>query len=159
MGDSAGGGLTMGTLLAIRDSKSLPPPAGAIVISPWVDLTHSMPSTIDSSTDKIDYLTDKSSIFPSSPEWEKFERKAIELSEKIRSNVDDKPKFWHESLECENRLHLYVSNEGIAIPYASSLLAESLGDLPPILVVIYIFYICIYTYIYFFSNVHVMKIT
>src|SRR5436305_2733152 len=95
--------------------------------------------------------------FLSSPEWENFERKAIELSEKIRLNVDDKPKFWHESLECKNRLHFYVSNEGAAIPYVSSLLAESLGDLPSILVVIYIFYIYIYIYFLFFFilNVHV----
>ena len=36
-GDSAGGGLTLATLLALRDTgKQLP--AGAVVISPWVDL-------------------------------------------------------------------------------------------------------------------------
>jgi acetyl esterase/lipase len=37
-GDSAGGGLTMATLLAVRDRK-LPRPAGGVCISPWVDLT------------------------------------------------------------------------------------------------------------------------
>src|SRR5262245_11881485 len=37
-GDSAGGGLTMATLLALRD-RGLPRPAGGICISPWVDLT------------------------------------------------------------------------------------------------------------------------
>jgi len=36
-GDSAGGGLTMATLLALRDAGS-PLPAAAIAISPWVDL-------------------------------------------------------------------------------------------------------------------------
>jgi monoterpene epsilon-lactone hydrolase len=36
-GDSAGGGLTLAALLAIRDSK-LPQPAGAVPISPWTDL-------------------------------------------------------------------------------------------------------------------------
>jgi monoterpene epsilon-lactone hydrolase len=36
-GDSAGGGLTLAALLAIRDSK-LPLPAGAVPISPWTDL-------------------------------------------------------------------------------------------------------------------------
>ena len=36
-GDSAGGGLTMATLLALRDAK-LPMPATAVCISPWVDL-------------------------------------------------------------------------------------------------------------------------
>ncbi|MBO6635161.1 alpha/beta hydrolase [Parvibaculum sp.] len=37
-GDSAGGGLTMATMLAARD-EGLPMPAAAILISPWTDLT------------------------------------------------------------------------------------------------------------------------
>lgn len=39
-GDSAGGGLAIATLLALRDSKT-PLPAGAVPISPWADLTGS----------------------------------------------------------------------------------------------------------------------
>jgi len=39
-GDSAGGGLTLATLLVIRDRK-LPMPAGAVLFSPWTDLTSS----------------------------------------------------------------------------------------------------------------------
>jgi len=42
-GDSAGGGLTMATLLALRDRR-LPRPAGGVCISPWVDLTNSAAS-------------------------------------------------------------------------------------------------------------------
>ncbi|KAJ3116570.1 hypothetical protein HDU96_009359 [Phlyctochytrium bullatum] len=45
MGDSAGGGLSMATLLWLRDH--LDPammPAGGALMSPWLDLTHSMPS-------------------------------------------------------------------------------------------------------------------
>jgi phosphinothricin tripeptide acetyl hydrolase len=37
-GDSAGGGLTVATLLALRDAR-VPLPAGGVCISPWVDLT------------------------------------------------------------------------------------------------------------------------
>jgi epsilon-lactone hydrolase len=37
-GDSAGGGLTVATLLAARD-RQLPIPAAAVCISPWADLT------------------------------------------------------------------------------------------------------------------------
>jgi acetyl esterase/lipase len=37
-GDSAGGGLTVATLLALRE-RGLPRPAGGVCISPWVDLT------------------------------------------------------------------------------------------------------------------------
>jgi epsilon-lactone hydrolase len=36
-GDSAGGGLAVATLLAIRDAK-LPMPAAAVCLSPWVDM-------------------------------------------------------------------------------------------------------------------------
>ncbi|GAP86797.1 putative lipase esterase family protein [Rosellinia necatrix] len=42
-GDSAGGGMVLSTLVTLRD-RGLPLPAGAILISPWVDLTHSFPS-------------------------------------------------------------------------------------------------------------------
>ena len=44
-GDSAGGGLTMATLLALRD-RGLPRPAGGVCISPWVDLTNSAESYV-----------------------------------------------------------------------------------------------------------------
>jgi monoterpene epsilon-lactone hydrolase len=42
-GDSAGGGLTVATLVALRDAR-LPLPAAAVSISPWTDLTCSAPS-------------------------------------------------------------------------------------------------------------------
>ena len=42
-GDSAGGGLTLALLQVLRDC-GLPMPAGAVLISPWCDLTHSFPS-------------------------------------------------------------------------------------------------------------------
>ncbi|CAJ0760779.1 21256_t:CDS:2 [Entrophospora sp. SA101] len=137
MGDSAGGGLTIATLLAIRDSKnSLPIPAGAVVWSPWVDLAHTMPSIKDPRLNETDILsTDTIHKTISPPWWEEFEQKAKELSEKIQLNVDNKPKFWHKSFERgDGRMQFYVSNEGIAIPYVSPLYAESLGGLPPILV-------------------------
>lgn len=44
-GDSAGGGLTVATLLALRD-RGLPRPAGSVCISPWVDLTNSAESYV-----------------------------------------------------------------------------------------------------------------
>ena len=42
-GDSAGGGLTVATLVSLRD-RGLPRPAGGVCISPWVDLTNSAAS-------------------------------------------------------------------------------------------------------------------
>ena len=43
MGDSAGGGLTLGTLLALRD-RGMPLPKCAVVYSPYADVTQSMDS-------------------------------------------------------------------------------------------------------------------
>ncbi|KAH8087826.1 alpha/beta-hydrolase, partial [Cristinia sonorae] len=52
-GDSAGGGLSIALLQVLRDS-GLPMPAGAFLISPWCDLTHSFPSIhMNTATDII----------------------------------------------------------------------------------------------------------
>ena len=42
-GDSAGGGMIMSMLCVLRD-QGIALPAGGILLSPWVDLTHSFPS-------------------------------------------------------------------------------------------------------------------
>lgn len=44
-GDSAGAGMALSMLVIMRD-QDIPLPAGAILISPWVDLTHSFPSIV-----------------------------------------------------------------------------------------------------------------
>ncbi|KAJ5805316.1 hypothetical protein N7474_011203 [Penicillium riverlandense] len=44
-GDSAGGGMALSMLVIMRD-QGIPLPAGAILISPWADLTHSFPSIV-----------------------------------------------------------------------------------------------------------------
>lgn len=53
-GDSAGGGLCITVLTILRD-MGLPQPAGAVLISPWVDLTHSFPSILEN-TETVRYL-------------------------------------------------------------------------------------------------------
>lgn len=58
-GDSAGGGLAMATLLAARDA-GLPMPAGAVLISPWTDLTCETP-TYDTCAD-LDPIITKAGI-------------------------------------------------------------------------------------------------
>ena len=45
-GDSAGGGLAISTLIALRE-KGIPIPAGVVCFSPWLDLTLSGKSIID----------------------------------------------------------------------------------------------------------------
>ncbi|KAF4554385.1 Alpha/beta hydrolase fold-containing protein 3 [Elsinoe fawcettii] len=53
MGDSAGAGMVLSVLVTLRD-QGVPLPAGAVLISPWVDLTHSFPSV--SGEGKLDYI-------------------------------------------------------------------------------------------------------
>ncbi|EAS36023.1 lipase/esterase [Coccidioides immitis RS] len=52
-GDSSGGGMVASMLVILRDQK-MPLPVGGILISPWLDLTHSFPSMNDIGTE--DYL-------------------------------------------------------------------------------------------------------
>jgi monoterpene epsilon-lactone hydrolase len=58
-GDSAGGGLTLATLLALRDAGK-PLPAGAFCISPWTDLTLSGASM--QSKARADWILDSDSL-------------------------------------------------------------------------------------------------
>ncbi|EFQ30247.1 hypothetical protein CGRA01v4_00356 [Colletotrichum graminicola] len=53
-GDSAGGGMVLSILCLLRD-QGIPLPAGAVLISPWVDLTHSFPSV--SGNNELDYIS------------------------------------------------------------------------------------------------------
>ncbi len=54
-GDSAGGGLSVSTLMRIRDER-LPEPAGAVCMSPWLDLSGGCPSV--RANERYDYLWD-----------------------------------------------------------------------------------------------------
>ncbi|CAG8742801.1 10929_t:CDS:2, partial [Gigaspora rosea] len=129
-GDSAGGGLALATLLFLRDA-GLPLPGGVIGM---VDLTHSMQSFWDAEIDKVDFLPKKlgfREIGPLSPVADEYIVNAKALSDKI---AQKKPTIvGHPSFTEIPRFQLYCANEALAIPYISPMLAESLGDLPPIL--------------------------
>ncbi len=58
-GDSAGGGLTLATLIAIREA-GLPQPAGAVPMSPWTDLEGTGESMI--SRAEVDLLVGKEGL-------------------------------------------------------------------------------------------------
>lgn len=68
-GDSAGGGMVLSMLVTLRD-QGAPLPAGAILISPWVDLTHSFPSL--SGDDKMDYIPAHGFLHKPSMSWRKL---------------------------------------------------------------------------------------
>ncbi|RIB07389.1 Alpha/Beta hydrolase protein [Gigaspora rosea] len=126
-GESAGGGLALATLLFLRD-LGLPLPGGAILL---VDLTHSMPSFWDTEIINADLIRDTFNIRPSSSLADEFFANAKALSDKI---AQKKPAIvGHPSFTEVSRFQLYCANEALAIPYISPMLAESLGNLPPIL--------------------------
>ncbi|PKK60755.1 hypothetical protein RhiirC2_870832 [Rhizophagus irregularis] len=105
--------------------------------SPWVDLTASLPSILDDGC--ADYIPNLSggsaSFYAESQASKEYKGKDAALAAKIK-NQNLGPKIWHDSFDRpEGRLQLYVNNEGLAIPYVSPMLAESLGNLPPLLLV------------------------
>ncbi|KAF2641014.1 alpha/beta-hydrolase [Massarina eburnea CBS 473.64] len=65
-GDSAGGGMVLTLLVVLRD-QGLPLPAGAVLISPWCDLTHSFPSL--DGDGKMDYIPNRGFIHKPSINW------------------------------------------------------------------------------------------
>ena len=56
-GDSAGGGLTLATLIALRDA-GIPAPAGGWMISPWADLTQTS-ATMTSKTEDVSITAER----------------------------------------------------------------------------------------------------
>ncbi|GBC03562.1 hypothetical protein RclHR1_00520014 [Rhizophagus clarus] len=133
-GVSAGGGLSLALGLAIRDA-GLPSCAGIAGWSPFVDLTYSTPSITDD--ESVDYISNPTGgiNYSESQVTKEFKEKAAALTAKIK-NQNLGPKIWHESFDRpDGRFQIYAPNEGLAIPYVSPMLAESLGDLPPLLLV------------------------
>ncbi|GME56178.1 Alpha/beta hydrolase fold-3 [Neofusicoccum parvum] len=65
-GDSAGGGMVLSMLVTLRD-QGLPLPAGGVLLSPWVDLTHSFPSL--SGDGKFDYIPAHGFVHKPSMSW------------------------------------------------------------------------------------------
>ncbi|CAG8769094.1 14441_t:CDS:2, partial [Cetraspora pellucida] len=130
---AAGGGLAVATALLIRDIGLLPP-AGLVLWAPWVDLTNSMPSYWNPEMDKTDWVVralNTRKLGPSSSLSKEYYERAKNLADKIEQK---KPNVvCHPSFTKVPRFKLYCANEALAIPYVSPMLAESLGNLPPIL--------------------------
>lgn len=65
-GDSAGGGMVLSMLVTLRD-QGIALPAGGILLSPWVDLTHSFPSV--GGNDQQDYIPSFGFMHKPSVSW------------------------------------------------------------------------------------------
>lgn len=78
-GDSAGGGMVLSLLVVLRD-RGIPLPAGAVLISPWVDLTHSFPSVAGDCP--LDYLPTSGFHHKPSPAWPPPDEDELEVLKK-----------------------------------------------------------------------------
>ncbi|OAL38588.1 hypothetical protein AYO20_02238 [Fonsecaea nubica] len=161
-GDSAGGGMVVSILCILRD-QGLPLPAGAILISPWVDLTHSFPSLSGSA--EFDYIPPYGFMQKPSTSWPPPNDEEIATISKLAKgknmslkNIEDEPSTsasiptkddgdvepGHQlplSMELDGKrvvlrdqIQMYTTNQLIAHPLVSPVLQPSLGGLPPILI-------------------------
>ncbi|KAK2754271.1 hypothetical protein FQN54_007150 [Arachnomyces sp. PD_36] len=147
-------------LVTIRD-QNLPSPAGAILISPWVDLTHSFPSLAGDGS--FDYLPPHGFMQKPSISWpppktdelyelvqqaekeashQKSQQEGQKVPEfsKLRSKVSSQTKNLSLELdgnivEIKDQIHMYTTNQLLSHPLVSPVLQPSLGGLPPLLIV------------------------
>ena len=85
-GDSAGGGMLLSMLVTLRD-QGQPLPAGTILLSPWVDLTHSFPSV--TGDDGGDYIPSHGFIHKPSMAWPPAPSEAMYVSLPPDKDVED----------------------------------------------------------------------
>ncbi|KAJ9613931.1 hypothetical protein H2200_002067 [Cladophialophora chaetospira] len=160
-GDSAGAGMIVSILCLLRD-QALPLPAGAILISPWVDLSHSFPSLggnadfdyippygfmqkpsaawpppNDEELATIRKLANSSGSSAKAPEKSQV---ASSVSTQNEGDINPSPQL-PLSLELDGKLvtlkdqiQMYATNQLLAHPLVSPVLQPSLGGLPPILI-------------------------
>ncbi|KAH6618060.1 hypothetical protein B0J18DRAFT_436375 [Chaetomium sp. MPI-SDFR-AT-0129] len=153
-GDSAGGGMVLSLLVVLRD-RGIPLPAGAVLISPWVDLTHSFPSVAGDCP--LDYIPASGFHHKPSPAWpppneeELEELKKAALAQKKNEvpvegsgvpTAEDVAEATHrlefvidgENVEIKEQIQMYTTNELLAHPLVSPIMQPSLGGLPPLLI-------------------------
>ncbi|KAF8897716.1 Alpha/Beta hydrolase protein [Infundibulicybe gibba] len=157
-GDSAGGGICLSVLTTLRD-MGLPMPAGAVLISPWVDLTHSFPSIMENTRSDIipeyGFLAKPSTLWPVDPLPKEGGRvipsqsypeiiqsgKDVERSgDGGKSQEPNPPRILMEDpnkqpMELQAQLQVYAQNEQLVHPLVSPVLQGSLGNLPPLYII------------------------
>ncbi|RMZ82355.1 hypothetical protein DV738_g1734, partial [Chaetothyriales sp. CBS 135597] len=152
-GDSAGGGMILSMLCVLRD-QNLPLPAGAVLISPWVDLTHSFPSS--AAENPMDYIPPHGFHHKPSTSWPPLnedEMKALDSNRlpedgvslqgiAYESGADPVPRHGHQLsvedngviIQIKDQTQMYTTNQLLSHPLVSPVLQPSLGGLPPLLV-------------------------
>ncbi|KAJ2963708.1 hypothetical protein NQZ79_g1283 [Umbelopsis isabellina] len=151
-GDSAGGGLVLATALAIRDLY-LPAPLALVVVSPWIDLTHSFPSIFHAmDTDYLpkagfDYMPSPALDFSKLPQHREVFPDAIDIASEnptdVASECEPEIEVKEEKLNDETivekrqvkRVQLYAPNEALMVPYVSPVFdPRKLQGLPQMLI-------------------------
>jgi len=124
-GDSAGAGMIVSLLVILRD-RGIPLPAGAVLISPWVDLTHSFPSVTDDCP--LDYIPPsgfhhKPSMAwppPSEEELDELKKQAMQqkkdlVSEKGPAGLSSDAPTMKDVQDTTTRLRLMIDGENVEI--------------------------------------------
>lgn len=154
-GDSAGGGMVLSMLVTLRD-QGQPLPAGTILLSPWVDLTHSFPSVAGDGVG--DYIPPHGFHHKPSMVWPppntdelrdlaatpiKKKKSKDDLSSMSFPDQDRKvPHAEHdltiyvngENITIKDQIQMYSTNHMLAHPLVSPVQQASLGGLPPMLI-------------------------
>ncbi|KAG0010346.1 hypothetical protein BGZ80_001572 [Entomortierella chlamydospora] len=123
MGDSAGGGLTFATMLAIRDA-GLPVPGGIVGLSPWLDLLHSMPSI----------LTNAGSDYLPSDGFTQGGQSSIKKMSELAASIGSKDVLLHHPELPE--IQYYASNVILECSYVSPLLEKNFEGTCPMLLIV-----------------------
>ncbi|KAL2815400.1 hypothetical protein BDW59DRAFT_153895 [Aspergillus cavernicola] len=162
-GDSAGGGMILAMLVICRD-RGLPLPAGAILISPWVDLTHSFPSIVTDNPN--DYIPPHGFLHRPSMAWPPPNEEEIkEIKEALKENPakgednvaaagaentfdgdPSQPTMGYgrlapsfvmngKTIEVQDQIHMYTTNDLLFHPLVSPIFQPSLGGLPPLQII------------------------
>ncbi|QIW95406.1 hypothetical protein AMS68_000924 [Peltaster fructicola] len=149
-GDSAGGGMVLSMLVILRD-QAIPLPAGAMLLSPWVDLTHSFPSVAGDGIG--DYIPShgfhhKPSLVWPPPNAEDLEALNDELAQlkSKQGGMVEKPNtrpsestnlsimIDGQTIELKDQIQMYATNALLAHPLVSPVQQPTLGGLPPLLI-------------------------
>ncbi|KAH6640537.1 Alpha/Beta hydrolase protein [Chaetomium tenue] len=160
-GDSAGAGMVLAMMVILRD-RGIPLPAGAVLISPWADLTHSFPSVAGDCP--LDYIPSSGFHHKPSPAWpppdeeelEVLKKEALAQKKKMQGmdvssteqseipTVKEVAEATHrlkflidgEDVEIKEQIQMYTTNDLLAHPLVSPIMQPTLGGLPPLLVMV-----------------------
>jgi len=134
------------SILCILRDQGLPLPAGAVLISPWVDLCHSFPSVIDDNS--RDYIPAHGFLHRPSEAWPPPKSRATptkSFTTTIQGNTEESIPLQNVSpyerveidgvvVEIQDQIQLYATNDMLTHPLVSPVNQRTLGGLCPMLV-------------------------